>query len=129
MKGNTAASDRYDHKFGSSPPLSYWFLSPVTSVLLTALGIHVAIRVLVTRISHWSIALVAAAMISVWPLSVVSARVFPPHGYTDEIHAVKAGYPTFWVVLLIAVALRLSMRVRSNSPDAAAVRGPVSPSP
>jgi hypothetical protein len=33
-----------------------------------------------------------------------SARLVPPHGCTDEIHAVKGGYPTFWVVLLIALA-------------------------
>jgi hypothetical protein len=91
-------------------PPSHWLFSPLLSTALTALGTYLAVRWLLFRIRPWSIALFALAVLLVLPLSVLSLQVFPAHGYRDAIHAIKAGYPMFWINLLMAAATGLAVR-------------------
>ena len=38
------------------------------------------------------------------PASWLLLQLLPAHGYTDEIHAIKAGYPTLWTNWLMGAA-------------------------
>ena len=58
----------------------------------------------------WCIALFVAALIIVMPASWLSLQLLPAHGYTDEIHAIKAGYPTLWTNLLIGGVAAMATR-------------------
>ena len=58
----------------------------------------------------WCIALFVAALILVMPASWLSLQLLPAHGYTDEIHAIKAGYPTLWTNLLMGGVAAMATR-------------------
>ena len=91
----------------SAPPLGTrigWLIPPVGSVALCAIGIFVTIDRLLLRLRPWSIALFAAALIVVMPASWLLLQLIPAHGYTDEIHAIKAGYPMLCTNLLMGAA-------------------------
>jgi hypothetical protein len=63
----------------------------------------------------WTTLVVVAALLLVLPLSVITVMAFPAlHGETDEIHAVKMGYPVLWTALLVPLALRLGRKRRLN---------------
>lgn len=103
----------------SPPPLATrigWLMPAVGSIALCSLGFFFLIDRLLLRLRPWCIALFAAALILVVPASWLSLQLVPAHGYTDEIHAIKAGYPTLWTNLLMggvaAVAIRFA-RVRA----------------
>ena len=44
------------------------------------------------------------------PASWVLLQLVPAHGYADEIHAIKAGYPTLWTNLLMGAAAAMATR-------------------
>lgn len=91
----------------SPPPLTTrigWLIPPIGSIALCAVGIFVTIDRLVVRLRAWSIVWFVAALILVMPVSWLLLQLLPAHGYTDEIHAIKAGYPTLWANLLMGVA-------------------------
>ncbi len=98
-----------------------WLLQPVGSIALCAVGIFVAIDRLLLRLRPWSIALFVAALVLVMPASWVLLQLVPAHGYTDEIHAIKAGYPTLWTNVLMggvaAVAARFGRRASGGAPE------------
>jgi hypothetical protein len=97
----------------SPPPLSTrigWLLPPVGSIALCAVGFFVAIDRLLLRLRGWSIALFAAALILVMPASWLLLQLLPAHGYTNEIHAIKAGYPALWTNWLMGGAGALAAR-------------------
>jgi hypothetical protein len=96
---------------GYPAPLSFWIFSPVLSLVLTSLGLFASIRRVGINVSGWIVPIAFAAVMLVWPLSVVSIKLVPAHGYVDGIHAVKAGYPMFWVNALVAGAVAVSMRL------------------
>ena len=51
------------------------------------------------------------ALILVLPLSFATIRLLPAlNGSTDEIHAIKMGYPVFWTALLVPSALWLGKK-------------------
>jgi hypothetical protein len=59
----------------------------------------------------WTAAAVIVALFLVLPLSVATITAFPAlNGATDEIHAVKMGYPVLWTALLVPLALRLGRK-------------------
>jgi hypothetical protein len=59
----------------------------------------------------WTAAIVAVALVLAVPLSVVTVAAFPAlNGSTDEIHAVKMGYPVLWTALLVPLALRVGRK-------------------
>jgi hypothetical protein len=97
----------------AAPPLSTrigWLLPPVGSIALCSVGFFVAIDRLLLRLRAWTVALFAAALMLVMPASWLLLQLLPAHGYTDEIHAIKAGYPTLWTNLLMAGAGALAAR-------------------
>jgi hypothetical protein len=65
---------------------------------------------------YWTTILVAVGFVLVLPLSFVTIRVFPAfNGSTDQIHAIKMGYPVFWATLLVPIALFLGRKRRSDA--------------
>ncbi len=91
----------------SRPPLSTrigWLLPPVGSIALCAVGFFVAIDRLLLRLRIWAVGLFVVALILTMPASWLLLQIVPAHGYTDEIHAIKAGYPTLWTNLLMGAA-------------------------
>ncbi|MFT3775722.1 MAG: hypothetical protein QM820_61025 [Minicystis sp.] len=82
------------------------------SIVLTAVGLHVLTRVLLVRTSAWLVPLVIVSILLVNALSFATIQVFPAvNGSRDFIHAVKMGYPTFWVNVLVAGAVELGLRI------------------
>ena len=60
-----------------------------------------------------------AALLLVLPLSFATIRLLPAlNGSTDEIHAIKMGYPVFWTALLVPLALWLGKKKNGTSPSA-----------
>jgi hypothetical protein len=83
---------------------------PVAAVL-AAVGIWAAVRFFLRRLTAWTILFLVVALGLVVPASMLTVRVFPAlYGYTDHVHAVKMGYPVFWVVVLVAAAVALGSR-------------------
>jgi hypothetical protein len=79
--------------------------------LAVSAGLTAAARWWLAPVHLWTAAAVAAALIAVLPLSVMTIAVFPAlNGSTDEVHAVKMGYPVLWTALLVPLALRLGRR-------------------
>jgi hypothetical protein len=87
-----------------------WLMPAVGSITFCAVGFFFTIDRLLLRLRPWSIALFVAALILVMPASWVSLQLVPAHGYTDEIHAIKAGYPTLWSNLLMGAAAAMTTR-------------------
>lgn len=101
-------------------------LSPILSVALTSVGLHALIRALLTRISAAGMFFFAAALVLVNVLSFLTILAFPAlNGARDFVHAVKMGYPVFWVNVLLAASVELALRrtARGSGPPAGA--GPV----
>jgi hypothetical protein len=97
----------------SPPPLATrigWLMPAVGSITWCAVGFFVAIDRLLLRLRPWCIALFAAALILVMPASWLSLQLVPAHGYTDPLHAIKAGYPMLWTNLLMGAAAGAAAR-------------------
>jgi hypothetical protein len=91
----------------SPPPLSTrisWLAPPVGSIALSAVGFFVTIDRLLLRLRIWAVGLFVVALILTMPASWLLLQLLPAHGYTDEIHAIKAGYPMLWTNLLMGAA-------------------------
>jgi hypothetical protein len=99
---------------GYSAPLSFWIFSPLLSLVLTSVGISASVRLVAGFITLWAVPLVAIALVLVVPLSLGTIKIVPAHGYTDEIHAVKAGYSMFWVNVVVALAVFLSLQLTAR---------------
>jgi hypothetical protein len=53
----------------------------------------------------------AVVLVLVLPLSFATIQILPAlNSSTDQIHAIKMGYPVFWTALLLPVGLRLGRR-------------------
>jgi hypothetical protein len=62
--------------------------------------------------------LLAAALVAVVPLSLVTIKIVPAlNGSEDTIHAFKMGYPVFWTALLTPLALRLGRQMQPRLAD------------
>jgi len=77
--------------------------------------------------THWRAPLyLVVALLFVLPLSFATIRLLPAlNGSTDEIHALKMGYPAFWTALLVPLALWLGKR----KPAPSTSHAPASASP
>jgi hypothetical protein len=74
-------------------------------------GLTLAGRRWLAPLHYWTGALVAIALLLVLPFSFATIKVFPAvNGSTDQIHAIKMGYPVFWTALLIPVAMSLGRK-------------------
>lgn len=83
---------------------------PLSAVLAGA-GIYATARFFLRPLTAWTILYLVVGIGLVVPASMLTIHVFPAlYGYTDHIHAVKMGYPAFWVVVLIAAAVALGAR-------------------
>jgi hypothetical protein len=83
--------------------------------LAVSAGLTAAASRWLAPLHAWTAAAVAAALVLGLPLSVTTIAAFPAlNGATDEIHAVKMGYPVLWTALLVPLALRLGRRRRSS---------------
>lgn len=61
---------------------------------------------------YWrTVVYLAVALVLVFPLSFATIQIVPAlNGSTDQIHAIKMGYPVFWTALLVPAGLRLGRR-------------------
>jgi hypothetical protein len=87
--------------------------------LAVSAGLTMAARWCLAPVHVWTTAVVIAALVLVLPLSFMTVMVFPAlNGSTNDIHAVKMGYPVLWTALLVPLALRLGRRRRRfGAPD------------
>ncbi len=60
----------------------------------------------------WAVALISIALFLVLPLSVAMVEVLPDmlEGSMNEKNVFKAGYPVFWIALLLPFSLRLGRK-------------------
>jgi hypothetical protein len=81
------------------------------SAVLAAAGIYAAVRFFLRPLTAWTILYLVVGIGLVVPASMLTIHLFPAlYGYTDHVHAVKMGYPAFWVVVLLAAAVALGAR-------------------
>ena len=79
--------------------------------LSVAAGLTISANRWLAPLHSWTGILVAAGLLLVLPLSIVTVKAFPAlNGSTDEIHAIKMGYPIFWTAVLVPAALRLGRK-------------------
>jgi len=91
---------------------------PFVILIATWLGMSVALSLLASRwlapLHRWTGILVALGLALAMPLSFLTIKVFPAvNGSTDQIHAIKMGYPVFWIALLLPLAMRLGRKSKS----------------
>jgi hypothetical protein len=85
----------------------------VVSGLAVSAGLAAAASRWLAPLHVWTTVVVIVALLLVLPLSVITVMEFPAlNGETDEIHAIKMGYPVLWTVLLVPLALRLGRKRR-----------------
>ena len=88
---------------------------PAGTLVVIGLAVSVGLVAAASRwlapLHIWTTVVVTVALLLVLPLSVITVMAFPAlHGETDEIHAVKMGYPVLWTALLVPLALRLGRK-------------------
>lgn len=83
----------------------------VVVVLLISFSIHFVTKKSLRRVRWGHGFFVAAGIVTVVPLSIMTVRFFP--GFSEEasfVSAVKMGYPFFWIVVMMGVlGLRTAM--------------------
>jgi hypothetical protein len=125
-----------EHFFGFSYPMFFFFpISPIFGFsadpfvsflehltvivlvgILVAAGLPVLAHWCLSPVRVWTAPLLALGLILVLPLSVATIQVFPAlNGSTDDVHAVKMGYPVFWTALVIPLALRIGLRQNARN--------------
>ena len=80
-------------------------------VILVPIGFPIASNRWLGPTGYRAIPCLAGALLLVLPLSFATIHLLPAlNGSTDEIHAIKMGYPVFWTALLVPTALRLGKK-------------------
>jgi hypothetical protein len=104
------------------PGLSHALL-PLGGLLL-ALGTSTAVHLLHAPLRRFRCGFfMLVALVAVGPASFLTVLVFPAHdGSTNFIHAIKMGYPAFWVIVLSSAAVAASRRP-NTAPQAQLDRG------
>jgi hypothetical protein len=83
------------------------------ALVVVSVGLTVAANRWLSPLHAWTGIPVAAALLLVVPLSLVTIQVIPAlNGSSDAVHSVKMGYPVFWTALLVPLALRLGQGSR-----------------
>jgi hypothetical protein len=81
------------------------------ALLLVSVGLTMSASRWLAPLSPWAAVLLGGALTLVLPLSFATIKIFPAvNGSTDEIHAIKMGYPVLWTALLVPLAMRLGRR-------------------
>jgi hypothetical protein len=93
------------------------FYGPIVTLAAAGLAVSVGLTAAAGRwlapVHVWTTVAVIVALVLVLPLSFMTVTVFPAlNGSTDEIHAIKMGYPVLWTALLVPLALRLGRKRR-----------------
>ena len=87
--------------------------------VLGTVSLAVVARMHGVRLGKAGVAMLAAVPLAAWLLGLVTIELVPAvNGATDGIHAIKMGYPVFWVVALLFVAGRFAARLAERSADA-----------
>jgi hypothetical protein len=96
---------------------------PLVVLVAAALAVSVGLTAAAIRwlapLHIWTMVAVIISLALVLPLSFATISVVPAlNGATNEIHAIKMGYPVLWTVFLVPLALRLGRkRGGSNTPE------------
>jgi hypothetical protein len=93
------------------------FYDPFVTLAAAGLAVSVGLTAAAGRwlapVHVWTVVAIIAALILVLPLSFMTIAVFPAlNGDTDDIHAIKMGYPVLWTALLVPLALLLGRKHR-----------------
>jgi hypothetical protein len=82
------------------------------AVLLASAGIFLFVRLFLLRISWWTLLFLVLGLILIMPASLVTCHLLSAFDYrTDYFHAVKMGYPAFWAVVFVGVAVMLGRKI------------------
>jgi hypothetical protein len=88
----------------------------VGSGLAVSVGLVAAASRWLAPLHIWTTVVVVVALLLVLPLSFLTVTVFPArNGGTDELHAIKMGYPVLWTALLVPLSLRVGRRRHSST--------------
>jgi hypothetical protein len=83
----------------------------ILGVALVPIVVPVVSKRWLAPTSYLAVLYLFGALLLVLPLSFATVRVLPAlNGSSDEIHAIKMGYPVFWTALLVPTALRLGKK-------------------
>jgi hypothetical protein len=93
------------------------FYDPLITLAAAGLAVSVGLTAAASRwlapVHVWTALVVIVALVLVLPLSLITIKVLPAlSGDTDDIHAIKMGYPVLWTALLVPLALRLGRKRR-----------------
>ncbi len=88
---------------------------PLAELAAAGLAVSAGLTAAASRWLHplhvWTTVVVIVTLVLVLPLSFATITAFPAlNGSTDEIHAIKMGYPVLWTALLVPLALRLGRK-------------------
>lgn len=82
------------------------------AILLASLGLFLISRLFLPRMSWWTVLLLLLGLVLIIPASLATIRFLPAiNGQTDDIHAIKMGYPAFWAVVLVGTAVMLGRKI------------------
>ena len=82
------------------------------AILLASLGLWLLARLFLQRMSWWTLLFLLLGLVLIIPASLVTIHLLPAiNGQTDDIHAVKMGYPAFWAVVLVGAAVMLGRKI------------------
>ena len=88
----------------------------VGSGLAVSVGLVAAASRWLAPLYIWTTVVVVVALLLVLPLSFLTVTVFPArNGGTDELHAIKMGYPVLWTARLVPLSLRVGRRRHSST--------------
>jgi hypothetical protein len=110
VAGRFSALDLFSGNISGALPLK-----PILILASAGIAVSVGLTISANRwlapLHLWTIALLAIGLLLVLPFSFATIRVFPAlNGSTDEIHAIKMGYPVFWTTLLAPTCLWLGRK-------------------
>ena len=98
------------------PNFYYMMRKLISAFLLTIFGFHFVINTFLIRMSYWNILFNAVSLILLIPTSLVTILVLPSiNGHQDYIHAVKMGYPMFWLVISMYLSTKLTLNKFTDS--------------
>lgn len=85
------------------------------TLALTATAVSVGLTIAgnrwLSKLHRWTAGLLILGLVLTLPMSYVTIRLLPAlNGSTDMVHAVKMGYPVFWTVILVPLAIRAGAR-------------------
>jgi hypothetical protein len=113
--GAFAAGRQAMFEIGTAWVFPYYdpFVTLAAAGLAVSAGLMAAASRWLAPVHVWTVVTIFVALVLVLPLSFMTVAVFPAlNGSTNDLHAIKMGYPVLWTALLVPLALHLGRKRR-----------------